>query len=439
MKTRQGVNQEREKWREKSKQRLTVERKEKKKKNWQKYKRNQKIAKKLKEDELLYWKNRSQELEEKVKRLSEKIEESEGYEFVEFPDLHGNDKGERIQPEEESESEEVIEDDEMKKTIDSILMEAESVKVLTRRSPDEFFALVDEVKESFQQTTWRGTDRKDPLPKTDMDPKYCIFITLYWLAHYPTISVLSCLMHIHPRTCTRILKRTTVAMAKVLKPEIKWPSDEEFEQLTFNFFNMEGFPDCVCVVDGSEIRISRPSDDETQRKTWSGKKKQNSLNVMFITKLNGEIVYFSPLRVGAHDQSHWNELHLRDWFKKKEYGIMGDGGFTFNVKNEKEQIKGYKPAKKPKGGVLTPQQKLSNKKLSQLRVVVENSIRCVKRWKILAGTFRHWRYGKGQISGDNILTICVVLANREIKKRPLRDADWVHPSLRKDVEIFKRK
>jgi hypothetical protein len=46
-----------------------------------------------------------------------------------------------------------------------------------------------------------------------------------------------------------------------------------------------------------------------------------------------------------------------------------------------------------------------------MRVVVENSIRRVKVRKILRYTYQHWRYGKGQIDGKNILTITVILLN----------------------------
>ena len=54
--------------------------------------------------------------------------------------------------------------------------------------------------------------------------------------------------------------------------------------------------------------------------------KQNSLNVMIITKLNGEIIYHSPLCIGVHDHAHWNELNLHEKFVGKEFGIMGNGG-----------------------------------------------------------------------------------------------------------------
>ena len=157
---------------------------------------------------------------------------------------------------------------------------------------------------------------------------------------------------------------------------------------------------------------------------------------MVITKLNGEIIYYSPLRVGAHDQSHWNELELRERFIDKEYGIMGDGGFTFNVKDEEIVINGYKPHKKPNRGSLTADQKKWNTKLSEVRVVVENSIHVIKTFKILSSVFRHWRNGRGQINGNHVLTICVSLVNRRIKRKPLRAADWKASDFNDDDDLL---
>ena len=75
---------------------------------------------------------------------------------------------------------------------------------------------------------------------------------------------------------------------------------------------------------------------------------------------------------------------------------------------------------------MTPEQKIYNKKLSEMRVVVENSIERVKKWKILKGTYRHWRMGKGQIDGNNVLTIATVLFNREIKRSRWCGPLWIH-------------
>ena len=157
---------------------------------------------------------------------------------------------------------------------------------------------------------------------------------------------------------------------------------------------------------------------------------------MVIIKLNGEIIYNSPLQVGAHDQPHMNELKLCEKFIGKEYGIMGDGGFTFNKKGEKERIHGKKPSKKPWNRSLTYAQKSRNTKLSEVRVVVENSIRVIKTYKVLAGVFRHWRNGHGQINGNHVLTICIALANQRIKQKPLRTDDWKASNWRDDDELL---
>ena len=45
-------------------------------------------------------------------------------------------------------------------------------------------------------------------------------------------------------------------------------------------------------------------------------------------------------------------------------------------------------------------------------------------FKILSGVFCYWRNGKGQINGNNVLTVCVALVNRRIKQKRLHAADW---------------
>jgi hypothetical protein len=43
------------------------------------------------------------------------------------------------------------------------------------------------------------------------------------------------------------------------------------------------------------------------------------------------------------DKIYW--LTLIEIFIDKEFGIRGDGGFTFNIKDEEIVINGYKPQK----------------------------------------------------------------------------------------------
>ena len=345
---------------------------------------------------------------------------------------------------EESQEREDVEEEEVEKTSWEEMEEAG--EMLMRNGADiprytsldlpAFNALVEECADNLMMTTFKGLPRQKVSSATRIPGHIFIFMTLFWLRHYPTVDLLSILFRLHVRTCTQVLKRTTVALAKTLKEEVRFPTDEEMEELKHTTMQNHAFSNCVCIVDGSEIQISRPKNKELQRRTWSAKKKQNSLNVMFITKLNGEILFYSPFRIGAHDQSHWKELNLRQRFVGKTFGIMGDGGFHFNTEDDEEKIIGYKPFKKPKGGLLTQEQKDYNTKLSEIRVVVENAIRVVKVFTILGGVFRHFRNGAGQINEQDILTICVSLANRKIRKTPLRSCDWTASDWREVFELL---
>ena len=120
-------------------------------------------------------------------------------------------------------------------------------------SRGEFMAFVEECSPALGMTTYMGTTRLSRITSTWIPGRAFIFLTLFWLRHYPTIDILSVLFQIHERSYTRILKQTVVAMANTLANEIQFPSDEEMEGLQYTAFQNFNFPACVCVVDGMEI------------------------------------------------------------------------------------------------------------------------------------------------------------------------------------------
>ena len=396
--------------------------------------KKKKIEIQLLKDEILYWKEKA----EKWKNEAQKHDEQ----FRQFKDdNYFEDKIHQTNPQNGKKKVIVIKNNvylDSKKSEETTsplfnrvlqyLEQKEDYKVLIRIEENEFLQLVAATQPAFDKLTWRGTPRRrNKKDQTPFDLRIGVFLTLHWMAHYPTLGLLHAMFKLHTKSITRIIKRTTIALHQTLQHEIRWPSEQELTSQTYSFLHNDNFYEAVCVVDGSEIRISRPSNNYLQIKTYSKKKKQHSLNVMFITNLVGKILYFSPHRIGAHDQSHWNELGLRQMFENKRYGIMGDGGFKFNRKRDILRIHGFNPYKKPKGGKLTRRQKRYNRKLSQMRVVVENAIRRVKKWKVLGGVYRHFRLGRGKIDLNHVLTIAVTLSNREIIRRPLRSDDYMAP------------
>ena len=60
---------------------------------------------------------------------------------------------------------------------------------MTHLDEESFAKLAEEVQEEWEKTTWRGTERvrkvhtKKPFTLTT-----ALFLTLFWMAHYPTLS-----------------------------------------------------------------------------------------------------------------------------------------------------------------------------------------------------------------------------------------------------------
>ena len=146
------------------------------------------------------------------------------------------------------------------------------------------------------------------------------------------------------------------------------------------------------------------------------------------------MIYVSNYKKISSDQGHWNSLQLRELFIGKKFGIMGDGGYTFNVKDEKFRIIGINPYTKPKNskGVireLTEEEKKFNRKVSQTRVIAENTFSRIKNWGILSGKYRHYSPQRTFfIDPNTVFRTCCYLTQMQILKKPLRSLEWVHPS-----------
>lgn len=68
--------------------------------------------------------------------------------------------------------------------------------------------------------------------------------------------------------------------------------------------------------------------------------------------------------------------------------LLGDSGYQGL---HKEHENSRTPTKKPKGKELTVEQKQANRELSRLRIVVENVIRHLKIFRIVAERYRNLR------------------------------------------------
>jgi hypothetical protein len=166
-----------------------------------------------------------------------------------------------------------------------------------------------------------------------------------------------------------------------------------FEQLT----------DGRALVDATEQRVSRPSNNETRKQYYSGKKKAFTVKTQLVTDGDHHIVAISIAVPGAmHDKKLSDDVRTLERLPDgcevdadKGYQGMANQVGLVTVRNPETGIEQqipritvYTPFKKPKGKELTEEQQAFNRRLSAIRVRVEHCIGWAKNWAILATRFR---------------------------------------------------
>ena len=142
-----------------------------------------------------------------------------------------------------------------------------------------------------------------------------------------------------------------------------------------------------------------------QRKFYSGKKKRHTLKTQVVEeKANRKIICVSCCEGKKHD-----------------YQLFKDSGVRLNEQTEQIMDSGYQgaqrthartvlPQKKPRGGVLAKYQKCLNRQIARQRVLNENVIGSIKRFRILAERYRN-RRKRYHLR----VTLIAVIYNKEIE------------------------
>jgi hypothetical protein len=258
---------------------------------------------------------------------------------------------------------------------------------LTGLSTKEFEALLPSFElawEQFEAETFggkarvraRGGGRKAEL--STLSDKL-LFILMYF-RQYPTQEVQGYLFGLGQPQANEWIHRLSGVLNQALGYEQQLPERRAArlsEVLT-------ACPELTFLIDGTERPINRPKDKEKQKSHYSGKKKKHTVKNNVITERSGKVLYLS----GTHEG------------KKHDKKIADEEGYRFPAGSKLLQdtgFQGYKPdgvvviqpKKKPKGGELTPDEKVINRAISSIRVEVEHHIGGVKRAQIVVQKFRN--------------------------------------------------
>lgn len=256
-----------------------------------------------------------------------------------------------------------------------------------------------------------------------------IFVTLHFLKDYPTYFGLQAMFVLNYRYIAKLVHRCLLALHCTLQHVLAMPDNMEIDRLKRLALNSspQHLKHVLLAVDGTEIPIRRPADDDLQGSHYSVKKKQHALNMLAIVDLTGRFRWVSDVEDILQDQKLWNQLSIRDWFvEHQDVGLIADGGFHLNPAQSHAgpnlaPIAGVTPKRRKKSARQLRSLALDNSAISKVRVIVENSFARLKKWRILTIPMRHYvAHRETKLNPQLIVHTCVFLTNLLIEKSPCR-------------------
>jgi hypothetical protein len=219
-----------------------------------------------------------------------------------------------------------------------------------------------------------------------------LFFILYYLKVYPTFDVLGDRFGLdRSKACTNVHGLLPVLLHALDKAAVLPARQfETVEEMRAAFADI-----AVLLIDATERPRQRPKDNQVQQEYYSGKKKRHTVKNSVIANLCQQILFLGYTVVGSrHDYSLLKTEFTpgQNWFATfKVWLDLGYLGFQTDYETLESHIPHKKPCKSkanPKPS-LTAEQKTQNQELSRIRIVVENAICRMKRFRALTDVFRN--------------------------------------------------
>lgn len=207
----------------------------------------------------------------------------------------------------------------------------------------------------------------------------------------------------------------------------------------------------VVVIDGMHLLVPAPSRSKQNdlKAMYNGKHKCWATMVLVIVDLRGHLLFVSEPYAKTEGQV-LHDVGVKEMIKKARIGIIGDALYNFNrVTDDKADnihcawtigpttLRRVGELLHVDDRSLVPQNIVdemrrvidSTSLASQLRIVVENSIRRLRCWKILNDCFRargSWQAENGKYSllQCDVVKVVAWLCQRQLLLKPCRSADW---------------
>ena len=238
-----------------------------------------------------------------------------------------------------------------------------------------------------------------------------LLMTLVWLRLYLSTEALGFFFDVDKATASRNTRRVLPVLRQLGDATLGWPEPPKRGEGKSIAQALHDYPDLLAIVDATEQAVQRSSDNEQQKAHYSGKKKRHTRKTQIIVTEKGEIRDVSASTPGA---THDLELFRQSGAAEKipeEVTAGGDSGYQ-GLHNELPDHSVFVPHKARRNHPLTEDEKLANRELSSIRIVVENTIAELKHFRVLADRFRH-----SVDIYDDVFGAVVAIVNPRISRR----------------------
>lgn len=264
---------------------------------------------------------------------------------------------------------------------------AATIKALFGLNPkvlaEVIFLVLPELEKQRIENLKKRKTRKRPFIKNDgrpcqVLPIHKLLMCLLYMRHNASHEMVGRLMGFSADSSENAFVEV-LPVLKRLFPNQKWEAETRYGRN-----DQKWSPSEVerVIVDSFETYLPRPSNNERQKRLYSGKKKRHTVKTQIYTDQEGTILQVGKAYPGPKaDIKIYEEEPIE--YELKDKPMMGDKAYCDQKHPEIET-----PFKKPKGKELTQDQKAHNKEVSAKRVRVEHGIRKVKGWKIVRNEYR---------------------------------------------------
>jgi hypothetical protein len=148
----------------------------------------------------------------------------------------------------------------------------------------------------------------------------------------------------------------------------------------------ENFPGFKAFIDTTEQEIPRPKNKRKRKSYYSGKKKKHTIKTQYMVNNEGLILHKTGHKSGRkHDYDIYKKNHPITPVQVENVFDLGYMG----VQNDYHTVKSVLPFRKKMNNDLSKEEKIYNKKHSQLRIIVEHAICRIKKFGIMGAKFRN--------------------------------------------------